>query len=132
MEVASTKRKPLILVTNDDGIEAKGIHELVNMIKDLGDIVVVAPGGPRSGQSSALTSLSVAPWSVAVSSSVVSAFSPCCAYQRRWMSVGRLESGNRYAGTFQTLPKNAEKRPVCMQTGRPVYQKSPRAAARMK
>ncbi len=55
MEVASTKRKPLILVTNDDGIEAKGIHELVNMIKDLGDIVVVAPGGPRSGQSSALT-----------------------------------------------------------------------------
>ena len=46
---------PLILITNDDGIQAKGIGELVNLVKDLGDVWVVAPNGPRSAQSSALT-----------------------------------------------------------------------------
>ena len=50
------KKHPLILVTNDDGIYAKGINELVDMIHDLGEIVVVAPDSPRSGQSSAITS----------------------------------------------------------------------------
>ena len=50
------KKHPLILVTNDDGIYAKGINELVSMIQDLGDICVVAPDSPRSGQSSAITS----------------------------------------------------------------------------
>lgn len=50
-------QKPLILVTNDDGYQAKGINELVNSIKGLGEIVVVAPDGPRSGMSNAITSL---------------------------------------------------------------------------
>lgn len=48
--------RPVILVTNDDGISAKGIKELVSAIEGLGDIVVVAPDSPRSGQSSAITS----------------------------------------------------------------------------
>lgn len=48
-------KQPLILVTNDDGIDAGGIHALVEMISDMGRIVVVAPDGPRSGQSCALT-----------------------------------------------------------------------------
>lgn len=48
-------KKPLILISNDDGIEAKGIRELVNMIHDLGDVIVCAPDGPRSGQSRAFT-----------------------------------------------------------------------------
>lgn len=48
-------KHPLILVTNDDGIDAGGIHALVEMISDMGRIVVVAPDGPRSGQSCALT-----------------------------------------------------------------------------
>ncbi|MEG1999072.1 MAG: 5'/3'-nucleotidase SurE, partial [Bacteroidales bacterium] len=49
------KKVPLILVTNDDGIDAKGIHALVDMVSGLGNIVVIAPDGPRSGQSCALT-----------------------------------------------------------------------------
>jgi 5'-nucleotidase len=51
------KNKPLILITNDDGVNAKGIHELVACLKDLGELVVFAPDGPRSGMSGAITSL---------------------------------------------------------------------------
>ncbi len=50
-----TKKKPLILITNDDGASAKGIQSLVACLRPLGDILVVAPDGPRSAQSSALT-----------------------------------------------------------------------------
>ncbi|MCM1110673.1 MAG: 5'/3'-nucleotidase SurE [Clostridium sp.] len=48
-------RRPLIMITNDDGIHAKGIRDLIEMIRDMADIVVVAPDAPRSGQSSAIT-----------------------------------------------------------------------------
>ncbi|MEG1617728.1 MAG: 5'/3'-nucleotidase SurE [Bacteroidales bacterium] len=48
-------RKPLILVTNDDGVNAKGIASLVGALKGLGEIVVVAPDGARSGQSGAIS-----------------------------------------------------------------------------
>ncbi len=51
------KEKPLILITNDDGIGAKGINELIECLKDLGELVVVAPDGPRSGMAGAITSL---------------------------------------------------------------------------
>jgi 5'-nucleotidase len=47
--------RPLILITNDDGADAPGIQVLTNLMKPLGDVVVVAPDGPRSGQSNALT-----------------------------------------------------------------------------
>lgn len=50
-------KKPLILITNDDGYQAKGIEALIDSVKDLGKIIVVAPDGPRSGMSSAITSL---------------------------------------------------------------------------
>ena len=49
--------KPLILITNDDGIHAKGITELIRGVRDLGKIVVIAPEGPRSGMSSAISSV---------------------------------------------------------------------------
>lgn len=49
--------RPLILITNDDGIQAKGIKELIVCLRDLGDLVVFAPDGPRSGMSSAITSI---------------------------------------------------------------------------
>ena len=52
-----TNEKPLILITNDDGVWAKGINELIRCLRDLGDLVVLAPDGPRSGMSSAITSL---------------------------------------------------------------------------
>ena len=47
--------RPLIFVTNDDGISAKGIHELIDFLSPLGDIICIAPDGPRSAQSMALT-----------------------------------------------------------------------------
>ena len=52
-----TKKKPLILVTNDDGYQSKGIKSLVEGILGLGEVVVVAPDGPRSGMSSAITAI---------------------------------------------------------------------------
>lgn len=47
--------KPLILVTNDDGISAPGILTLVSIMKTLGDVVVVAPDSPQSGMGHAIT-----------------------------------------------------------------------------
>jgi 5'/3'-nucleotidase len=47
--------KPLILVSNDDGITAKGIRTLVDVMKQIGDVVVVAPDGPQSGMGHAIT-----------------------------------------------------------------------------
>lgn len=48
------KRK-LILVSNDDGYMAKGVHELMAMLAQYGDVVAVCPDQGRSGQSMALT-----------------------------------------------------------------------------
>ncbi|MDF2436550.1 MAG: 5/3-nucleotidase SurE [Bacteroidota bacterium] len=49
------KKKPLILVTNDDGISAPGIAALVEVMRTLGDVVVVAPDKPQSGMGHAIT-----------------------------------------------------------------------------
>ncbi len=49
------EERPLILITNDDGYNAKGIAKLIEAVSPLGDVVVVAPSGARSGQSSAIT-----------------------------------------------------------------------------
>lgn len=51
----SKHQRPLILVTNDDGISARGIHALIDFLLPFGDVVCVAPDGPRSAQSMALT-----------------------------------------------------------------------------
>ena len=51
----TTSPRPVILVTNDDGITAPGLHALVDAIKDLGDIFVVAPDSPQSGMGHAIT-----------------------------------------------------------------------------
>ena len=50
------KHKPLILISNDDGYSAKGINELAKTLAGLGEIVIMAPDGPRSGASAAITS----------------------------------------------------------------------------
>jgi len=47
--------KPLILVTNDDGITSLGIKTLVEAMQQLGDVVVVAPNSPQSGMGHAIT-----------------------------------------------------------------------------
>lgn len=46
---------PLILISNDDGYEAKGINCLIDMVKDYGDVLVCAPDGARSGMACAFT-----------------------------------------------------------------------------
>ena len=47
--------KPLILVTNDDGITSPGIRNLIEAASELGTPFVVAPDSPQSGQGHAIT-----------------------------------------------------------------------------
>ncbi len=47
--------RPLILVSNDDGITSTGIRNLVEVVKELGDVIVVAPDSPQSGMGHAIT-----------------------------------------------------------------------------
>jgi len=47
--------KPLILVSNDDGITAKGINKLVKLMSEIGEVLVVAPNSPQSGMGHAIT-----------------------------------------------------------------------------
>jgi len=48
-------KKPLILVTNDDGVTAPGIRALIDVMKTIGEVVVVAPDSPQSGMGHAIT-----------------------------------------------------------------------------
>ena len=48
--------RPLILISNDDGYQAKGIRELTCVLRKMADVVVMAPDGPRSGTACAMTS----------------------------------------------------------------------------
>ena len=48
-------KKPLILIINDDGITAPGIRTLIDVMKTIGDVVVVAPDSPQSGMGHAIT-----------------------------------------------------------------------------
>ncbi|GAA3609159.1 5'/3'-nucleotidase SurE [Flavivirga amylovorans] len=47
--------KPLILITNDDGISAPGIRSLISIMNSIGEVVVVAPDSPQSGMGHAIT-----------------------------------------------------------------------------
>ena len=47
--------RPLILVSNDDGITSKGIRTLIHIMKEIGEVVVVAPNRPQSGMGHAIT-----------------------------------------------------------------------------
>jgi 5'-nucleotidase len=53
--MANTEQRPLILVSNDDGITARGIRVLVEAMAPLGEVVVVAPDSPQSGMGHAIT-----------------------------------------------------------------------------
>jgi 5'-nucleotidase len=54
-DMMKQKSKPNILVVNDDGITAPGIKNLIDVMKELGNVVVVAPDGPQSGMGHAIT-----------------------------------------------------------------------------
>jgi len=49
------KKKPLILISNDDGVQARGLKALIDAMKPFGDIFVVAPEKGESGKSHAIT-----------------------------------------------------------------------------
>jgi len=49
------QKRPLILVTNDDGITAPGIRTLISVMNEIGDVVVIAPDSPQSGMGHAIT-----------------------------------------------------------------------------
>ncbi len=50
-----SNKRPLILVTNDDGITAKGIRTLISVMNEIGDVIVVAPDSPQSAKGHAIT-----------------------------------------------------------------------------
>lgn len=50
-----TSERPLILLTNDDGVDAPGLKYLIESVRNLGDIMVFAPTSAQSGKSSAIT-----------------------------------------------------------------------------
>jgi 5'-nucleotidase len=47
--------KPLIFITNDDGVTAKGIHALVEVATEFGELVIIGPDKPQSGMGHAIT-----------------------------------------------------------------------------
>jgi 5'-nucleotidase len=49
------KKRPLILLTNDDGITAPGLRTLIKVMNKVGEVVVVAPDSPQSGMGHAIT-----------------------------------------------------------------------------
>ncbi len=53
--IEEKKDCPIILITNDDGITAPGIHNLTEAVLGLGKLIVVAPDKPQSGMGHAIT-----------------------------------------------------------------------------
>jgi len=49
------KKKPTILITNDDGIFAPGIYALWEAMRKIGDVIVVAPDSEKSAVGHAIT-----------------------------------------------------------------------------
>ncbi len=47
--------RPLLFITNDDGISAKGIRSLIEVAQTFGDVLVIAPDKPQSGMGHAIT-----------------------------------------------------------------------------
>ena len=51
------KEKPLILLSNDDGVNAKGLNELIRALRGLGEIIVMAPVHPAQSLLSILSDI---------------------------------------------------------------------------
>lgn len=49
------KKKPRILITNDDGIHSEGLHYLCNAVKDFAEVAIIAPATEQSGVSMSMT-----------------------------------------------------------------------------
>jgi 5'-nucleotidase len=55
LTASASASAPVILVTNDDGIDSPGLHAVVEALAPLGRIIVVAPDRNRSGVSRSIT-----------------------------------------------------------------------------
>jgi len=53
--MSDMKNKPLILVTNDDGIDARGFRELISLASEFGEVLAISSQVPMSGMSHAIT-----------------------------------------------------------------------------
>lgn len=53
--MTNASQRPVILICNDDGVNAPGLRFLIEAVKVIGDVIAVAPTEPRSGQSSAIS-----------------------------------------------------------------------------
>lgn len=51
----SNTSQPLILITNDDGCNAKGLKKLVSLMRPLGDVVVISTDKPMSAKGHSIT-----------------------------------------------------------------------------
>ena len=111
---------PFILISNDDGYQAKGINCLVEMVRDMADILVCAPDEARSGYAcafSAVTPLTlkmrkkednVEVWSCNGTpvDCVKLALEELCSHQRPVMVIGGINHGDNasvnthYSGTM--------------------------------
>ncbi|MEH0760920.1 5'/3'-nucleotidase SurE [Vibrio sp. 16] len=49
------EKKLKVLLSNDDGVHAQGIHALAESLNDIADVTIVAPDRNRSGASNSLT-----------------------------------------------------------------------------
>jgi len=49
------RKEPVLLITNDDGYRAKGLHAMIEALQPIGHLVVVSPNEPQSGMSHAIT-----------------------------------------------------------------------------
>ena len=81
-ERSETSEEPLILVCNDDGIDAPGIYALASAMDELGDVFVVAPIDEQSAVGHAITvrdPVRARPWRFAVPSG-----SGCRSCLRQW------------------------------------------------
>ena len=112
--------KPFILISNDDGYQAKGLNSLVEMIRDMADILVCAPDSGRSGSACAFTAfdpLMLVPqkkeeglevWSCSGTpvDSVKLALNELCKDRRPQMVIGGINHGDNasvnahYSGTM--------------------------------
>lgn len=88
-----------IIVTNDDGFEAKGIKSLVNILRPFGNLTVVAPKNPQSGMSMAV-SMGYAPLAVKQISSAPG--------ESWWYLDGTPASCVKYANDNILFPRRAD------------------------
>ena len=53
--MTNTPNKPLILITNDDGYQAKGLRKLIRLMQPLGELIVISTDKVMSAKGHSIT-----------------------------------------------------------------------------